>query len=186
MPVTSGCATLACWNQSEVPVPGEICISLISRLTCGLHVFFNLASAPKDCWSHSVVLVANKRSQANHKMLPPESQFKKYWNLIITLLVMYNTLFIIIVICFNRFDPNTGYYWYDRSTAQVNFAPMIVDYLVDVVFFVDIYLTFRTTFFDAENELVLDRRVIAKHYLRHWFFVRCSMKPNPYYACSQS
>ena len=47
---------------------------------------------------------------ANHKMLPPESAFKKYWNMLIVLLVMYNTLFIVLVVCYNRFDAGTGLY----------------------------------------------------------------------------
>ena len=40
---------------------------------------------------------------------------------------------------------------------------------MDAVFVADIVLTFRTTFFDAENELVLDKRVIARNYLKWWF-----------------
>ena len=102
-------------------------------------------------------------------MLPPESTFKKYWNILIVLLVMYNTIFIILVICFRRFDESTGFYWYVRSTGELNVAPIVIDYLVDGIFWADIFLTFRTTFFDAENELVLDKRVIRMNYLRTWF-----------------
>ena len=112
-------------------------------------------------------------------MLPPESTFKKYWNILITLLVMYNTLFIILVICFNRYDSNTGLYWYDATSGELNWAPMVIDYLVDLVFLADILLTFRTTFFDAENELVLDRRVIRMNYLKTWFAV-CTLPIPPF------
>lgn len=90
--------------------------------------------------------------QTNHRMLPPESAFKKYWNYGIVLLVMYNTLFIVLVVCYNRYNSD-GLYWYDRSTGELNVTPMVFDYLVDAVFIVDIFLTFRTTFFDAENEV---------------------------------
>ena len=106
---------------------------------------------------------------ANHKMLPPESAFKKYWNMLIVLLVMYNTLFIVLVVCYNRFDAATGLYWYDIASGQINVVPMIIDYLVDVVFIADIVLTFRTTFFDQENELVLDKKIIARNYMKFWF-----------------
>ena len=149
--------------------------------------------------------------QANHRMLPPDSCFKKYWNRLIVVLVMYNTLFIVLVVCYNRFDPSTGLYWYEPATDSTNVAPMVIDYLVDVIFLIDIGLTFRTTFFDQENEvraapwpchrshahttslaspppqqplgsraspppspfppsqLVLDKKVIARAYLKFWF-----------------
>ena len=89
--------------------------------------------------------------------------------MLIVVLVMYNTLFIVLVVCYNRFNPATGLYWYEGSTGETNALPMGVDYLVDLVFIADIGLTFRTTFFDQENELVLDKRVIARNYLKFWF-----------------
>eukprot|EP00966_Prymnesium_polylepis_P002477 57001-Prymnesium_polylepis.2 len=39
-------------------------------------------------------------------------------------------------------------------------------------FIADIMLTFRTTFFDQDNELVLDKKVIAQSYLHGAFPVR--------------
>jgi len=105
---------------------------------------------------------------ANHKMLPPDSPFKKWWNRIVVLLVMYNTLFLIIVICFQKYNGD-GLYWYDHATDTLDVTPMVFDYLIDVFFAADIYLTFRTTFFDQENELVLDRKVISRTYLKSWF-----------------
>jgi len=107
---------------------------------------------------------------ANHRMIPPESKFKRNWNTMIVALVIYNTLFIILVVCFNKYEMNTGLYWYEGNTGTLNVAPMFVDYLVDLVFLADIALTFRTTFFDSENELVLDKRVIRMNYLKTWFF----------------
>jgi len=105
---------------------------------------------------------------ANHKMLPPDSPFKKWWNRIVVLLVMYNTLFLIIVICFQKYNGD-GLYWYDHATDTLDVTPMVFDYLIDVFFAADIYLTFRTTFFDQENELVLDKKVISRTYLKSWF-----------------
>ena len=115
-------------------------------------------------------------------MLPPDSPFKKWWNRVVVLLVMYNTLFIIIVICFNKYRAD-GLYWYDAATDTLDVTPMVFDYLVDVFFAADIYLTFRTTFFDQENELVLDRKVISRTYLKSWFPVR---RPHDDNACCDS
>ena len=108
-------------------------------------------------------------------MLPPDSTFKKYWGRWITTLVMYNTLFLILVVCYNRYDPETGFYWYEANPngggGTLNVFPMVFDYIVDLFFAADILLTFRTTFFDAENELVLDKRVIRRSYLRGMFWI---------------
>jgi len=109
-------------------------------------------------------------------MIPPESKFKKNWNAMIVVLVIYNTLFIVLVVCFNKYQSSTGLYWYEAPTCEgcsgtVTWIPMVIDYLVDLVFLADILLTFRTTFFDAENELVLDKRVIRNNYLKSWFFI---------------
>ena len=103
-------------------------------------------------------------------MIPPESAYKRYWDNLIICLVMYNTLFIILVVCYNRYDER-GLYWYESAEDTLNVTPMVIDYLIDIMFFMDIYLTFHTTFFDAENELVLDKKVIAKKYLSWWFTI---------------
>lgn len=103
-------------------------------------------------------------------MLPPDSTFKKWWNIVMSILVLYNTLFIILVICFQKYDER-GLYWYERDWDHAYVAPMVIDYLVDLMFVADILLTFRTTFFDQENELVLDKKVIRNTYLKSWFTV---------------
>ena len=103
-------------------------------------------------------------------MLPPESKFKKWWDRMIIMLVMYNTLFIILVVCYSRYDPESGFYWYTPGNpGTLNPTPMVIDYVIDIAFWVDIYITFLTTFFDAENELVLDKKIIARNYLKWWF-----------------
>ena len=44
--------------------------------------------------------------------------------------------------------------------------------LVDVIFFLDVCITFRTALFDpTTNLLVIDKRLIAKHYISFWFWI---------------
>lgn len=44
--------------------------------------------------------------------------------------------------------------------------------LVDVVFFLDVCITFRTARFDpTANRLIIDKRLIAKQYLSFWFWI---------------
>ena len=95
---------------------------------------------------------------AHHRMLPPESKGKKLWNKFIVVLVLYTCISVPLVLCFNL-----------DYGAPNNIPQVVVDYLIDVCFVVDMALTFRTTFFDADNELVLDKKLIARMYLRTTF-----------------
>ncbi|KAG2496753.1 hypothetical protein HYH03_005162 [Edaphochlamys debaryana] len=45
----------------------------------------------------------------------------------------------------------------------------IVELGVDLAFAVDIYLNFRTAYYDSKGHLVADRWRIARHYLKTWF-----------------
>lgn len=49
---------------------------------------------------------------------------------------------------------------------------VIIDLVVDVMFIVDIFINFRTTFIDDQKgEVVSDPAKIAKHYLKGWFVI---------------
>ncbi|KAJ8035142.1 Potassium voltage-gated channel subfamily H member 7 [Holothuria leucospilota] len=49
---------------------------------------------------------------------------------------------------------------------------VIIDLIVDVMFIVDIFINFRTTFIDDQKgEVVSDPAKIAKHYLKGWFVI---------------
>ena len=103
-------------------------------------------------------------------MVPPDSKIKKWWNYAVVLLVMYNSLFIPFVLGYSRYNPNEGnLYFYDMENDHLILYCLVVDYLVDMFFVADIVLTFRTTYFDADNELVLDKKLIANNYLRGAF-----------------
>ncbi|VDP83831.1 unnamed protein product [Echinostoma caproni] len=46
-----------------------------------------------------------------------------------------------------------------------------VDILVDIMFFVDILINFRTTYVNKNDEVVSHPRRIATHYIKGWFFI---------------
>ena len=46
----------------------------------------------------------------------------------------------------------------------------MIDYLIDVYFLFDMVLSFRTTYHNEDNELVLDVKLIRR-YLRSWFAI---------------
>ena len=47
----------------------------------------------------------------------------------------------------------------------------MIDYLIDVYFLFDMVLSFRTTYHNEDNELVLDVKLIRRRYLRSWFAI---------------
>lgn len=42
---------------------------------------------------------------------------------------------------------------------------------VNIIFITDLVLEFYTAFYDEEMNLVVDKKVIASHYLKHWFAI---------------
>lgn len=48
---------------------------------------------------------------------------------------------------------------------------LVIDSMVDVVFFIDIMLNFHMTFVGPEGEIISDPAVIRINYLKSWFLV---------------
>lgn len=48
---------------------------------------------------------------------------------------------------------------------------LVIDSIVDVVFFIDIVLNFHTTFVGPGGEVVSDPKVIRKNYFKSWFLI---------------
>ena len=46
---------------------------------------------------------------------------------------------------------------------------VILDLIVDLMFMIDIFISFRTTYVNKEGEAINDPMVIAKNYLKGWF-----------------
>lgn len=54
------------------------------------------------------------------------------------------------------------------STRSHNTAIWTIDWLLEVVFLMDIYINFRSTYV-SRGKVVTDQSQIAVHYLRTWF-----------------
>lgn len=52
---------------------------------------------------------------------------------------------------------------------EVDTAWFVVDLVIDVLFFLDIMITFNSTYYNAHGELVTDRRTIGTNYLKTYF-----------------
>ena len=78
------------------------------------------------------------------------------WDIYIMILLLYTAFWMPYQISFID-DPSTGL--------------LVLDYFVDTCFFIDIILTFNTTYYDKDGLLVVKRKTIAAEYLKGWFFI---------------
>lgn len=79
----------------------------------------------------------------------PDAPWKMWWDLFIIALVLYNAIVLPVDVAFQI----VGSVW------------QVVDWGIDVLFIVDIVMSFRTARFDAEGRLVSDPRGIARMYV---------------------
>ena len=58
------------------------------------------------------------------------------------------------------------------SSSYPHFSPLaIVDYVVDIMFVIDIFINFRTTYVDGNNDVISSPCRIAVHYMKTWFII---------------
>lgn len=88
--------------------------------------------------------------------------FVKYWNNLIILLALYNSLTIPVQI-FYKTNAHSAF-----DGTEVKF----LDACVDLVFLLDIIIKFRTTFLDAKQSIeIREPHVIGIRYLKGTFFI---------------
>jgi hypothetical protein len=91
-------------------------------------------------------------------VISPSSRMKLIWDLIVGVIIIFSVVIIPWKISFNV--PST--------TAWI-----FLDFFVDGIFLLDMIITFNTGYYeDLANEIYIsDRTLIAKHYLKSWFFI---------------
>ncbi|XP_026079075.1 potassium voltage-gated channel subfamily H member 6 [Carassius auratus] len=96
------------------------------------------------------------------------SPFKAMWDWIILLLVLYTAVFTPYSAAFflNELEEEK------KHTCGYTCNPLnVVDVIVDVLFIIDIVITFRTTYVNHNDEVVTHPKLIAIHYIKGWFLV---------------
>ncbi|XP_062847284.1 potassium voltage-gated channel subfamily H member 2 [Trichomycterus rosablanca] len=94
------------------------------------------------------------------------SPFKAVWDWLILLLVIYTAIATPYSAAFMLSDA-------DGSQSVCNYcSPLgIVDLIVDIMFIIDILINFRTTYVNANDEVVSHPLRIAVHYFKGWFLI---------------
>ncbi|KAI5618064.1 potassium voltage-gated channel subfamily H member 6-like, partial [Silurus asotus] len=96
------------------------------------------------------------------------SPFKAAWDWVILLLVLYTAIFTPYSAAFLLNDLAED----QRHVCSYICNPLnIVDAIVDVLFMVDIVISFRTTYVDTNDEVVTHPKHIAIHYIKGWFLI---------------
>jgi hypothetical protein len=86
-------------------------------------------------------------------MFSPNSPFKIKWDLLIIILSLYNSILVPLQFSFSDIFDDKFYLSY-------------IDYIIDVFFFMDIVVNFRTIYIDTKTDLpVTDGKKIAFNYL---------------------
>ncbi|XP_044735484.1 potassium/sodium hyperpolarization-activated cyclic nucleotide-gated channel 2 isoform X2 [Chrysoperla carnea] len=100
-----------------------------------------------------------RQKAAGHWVIHPCSSFRFYWDLCMLLLLVANLIILPVAISF--FND-------DLSTRWIAF-----NCLSDTIFLIDIVVNFRTGIMQQDNaeQVILDPKLIARHYLRTWFFL---------------
>ncbi len=90
------------------------------------------------------------------------------WDWIILLLVLYTAVFTPYSAAFLLNEQEQE----KRHTCGYTCNPLnVVDLIVDVLFIIDIVITFRTTYVNHNDEVVTHPKLIAMHYIKGWFLI---------------
>jgi hypothetical protein len=89
-------------------------------------------------------------------MFYPEDTFTTYWELLVTLVLLYTSIATPARIAF---------------VEEETFGWSLQKWLVDGVFFLDICIIFNTAYQDEDFKTIDDRKSIAEAYVCSWFFI---------------
>eukprot|EP01047_Picozoa_sp_COSAG01_P023339 COSAG01_NODE_1409_length_10417_cov_4.920043_13_plen_198_part_00 len=97
------------------------------------------------------------------KMLSPSGTFRSRWDLVQAVLLIYIAI-------------NVPYrIGFDQGTQPFEFW-FVFDMFVDVYFWIDLVLNFRTAVYTADGEIEISPKRVRQIYMRNWFvidFVSC-------------
>ncbi|XP_071043422.1 potassium voltage-gated channel protein eag-like isoform X4 [Parasteatoda tepidariorum] len=84
--------------------------------------------------------------------------FKAIWDWVILCLTFYTAIMVPYNVAF-------------KNKTSEDVSLLVLDSIVDVIFFIDIILNFHTTFVGPGGEVVSDPKIIRMNYMRSWFII---------------
>ena len=140
--------------------------SIIHKVILINRVFFTLKQINRDIKYYGAT---NKLTEAKRKekergnvkkkqkaccILLPEAKFKLFWSLVMIVLLIFTMVYVPYRTAFIDDPP---------------FGTLVMEYVMDCLFGLDIILTFFTAYLDENDVLVTSHCKIAKTYLKGWF-----------------
>ena len=89
-------------------------------------------------------------------LLSPKTNYFRAWSFILMTILIYTALAVPYRLSFTSDNDSD---W------------LIVDTIIDVFFFIDILVTFNSSYYDQDMKLVINRKVIVMNYLKTWFLI---------------
>ena len=97
-----------------------------------------------------------------YSSLSPDSFIVKFIDFLVFVSAFYNLIYIPIFLAFDNIYCHYGNYFVYGN---------IIENLIDIIFIIDIVLTFFVSYYNFEEVLILDYKSIAKNYIHTWFFI---------------
>ena len=99
----------------------------------------------------------SERTERKMFLLYPEDKEKSYWDIYITIVLLVSCILTPYRIAFGGND--TPLEW------------KFIEYYIDFSFLVDMFIIANSAFYNAEFQIVEDRKEIGIDYLKSWFFI---------------
>lgn len=107
-------------------------------------------------------------------MIKCRSKFKLYWDIVIIVMALYNSIIIPVEIAFNPMSLNSA-------------AEIFVESIINLVFMIDIFLNFRITYISGiSGDEIFDPRLIAQMYILNGKFILDVLSSIPFNAVGSS
>ncbi|GMH97435.1 hypothetical protein TrVE_jg3233 [Triparma verrucosa] len=115
-----------------------------------------------DDMERAIKAIAEQESKKLKHMIRrpmnPSSTFRRSWELMVLVLVLFQAIYIPLTVSFRiNHERASSWWWFDLWA--------------DIIFMTDLVMTFNVGIINNNNKLVMDRRVIAKTYLKGWFLL---------------
>lgn len=88
----------------------------------------------------------------NQWIFKPDGKFNAVWNTALLVLILYTFTVLPFLISFEEFTIGTPYFW--------------VEFMVDLFFFFDIFVTLNTAYVNKSGQLIRTRKKIIRHYVK--------------------
>ena len=128
--------------------------SSLGAMSDTIHKILELSSNQEDKTTEQELIDELNERPDDWSIFSDEDWWKRIWNIMVLILVMYTVVIIPLNFAFPSLDETPA-----------------LDYTIDVLFVIDVVLNFRTAYLDHNGDEVWDLKEIRQNYLALWFWI---------------